>query len=324
MKVTKIANVKGRAVGDGSAREERHRSLWRDAFQRLIRNRGAVLGLCCIALIMLAAIFADVIAPCHYRTQDLMAAYQFPSQEHPLGTNQYGRDILSLLLYGARVSITVGLVAQLIIVLVGVPIGAVAGYFGGWVDMILMRLVDIMFAFPDLLLIIIVMTFIKGTLPKVGGPLAPLATLNEITGGLMGVFIALGLTWWLTVARLVRGQVLSLKEQEYVMAAQALGVPRWRIILRHVIPNALAPVIVAATLGVPQAIMMEAGLSFIGMGVDPPTPSWGMMIQEGAHAMRGYPYLVLSPAIAIGVTMLSFNFLGDGLRDALDPSMKNR
>jgi len=241
MKVTKIANVKGRAVGDGSAREERHRSLWRDAFQRLIRNRGAVLGLCCIALIMLAAIFADVIAPCHYRTQDLMAAYQFPSQEHPLGTNQYGRDILSLLLYGARVSITVGLVAQLIIVLVGVPIGAVAGYFGGWVDMILMRLVDIMFAFPDLLLIIIVMTFIKGTLPKVGGPLAPLATLNEITGGLMGVFIALGLTWWLTVARLVRGQVLSLKEQEYVMAAQALGVPRWRIILRHVIPNALAP-----------------------------------------------------------------------------------
>ena len=304
--------------------DERHRGLWYDAFQRLLRNRGAVVGLVFIVLILLLAIFADVIAPYEYRDQDLRSTYQFPSREHLLGTNQYGRDVLSLLLYGARVSITVGLVAQLIIVMIGVPIGAIAGYFGGWVDMIVMRLVDIMFAFPNLLLIIIVMTFIKGKLAEAGGPLAPVAALNEVTGGLLGVFVALGLTWWLTVARLVRGQVLSLKEQEYVLAAHALGVPTWRIIIRHVVPNALAPVIVAATLGVPQAIMMEAGLSFIGMGVDPPTPSWGMMIQEGAHAMRGYPYLVLSPAAAIAITMLSFNFLGDGLRDALDPGMKNQ
>ncbi len=302
----------------------RHRSLWVDAFQRLLRNKAAVIGLGFILFVVLVAIFADVLAPYSYRDQDLGSVYQPPSREHLLGTNQYGKDVLSLLIYGARVSITVGLVAQLIIVLVGVPIGAISGFLGGRVDMIIMRFVDIMYAFPDLLLIIIVMTFIKGALPKAGGPLAPLARLNELTGGLLGVFIALGLTWWLTVARLVRGQILSLKERDYILAAQAVGVPSRRIMVRHLIPNALAPVIVAATLGVPQAIMMEAGLSFIGMGVDPPTPSWGMMIQEGAHAIRGYPYLVLSPAAAIALTMLSFNFLGDGLRDALDPGMKDR
>ncbi|MGQ9598240.1 MAG: ABC transporter permease [Anaerolineae bacterium] len=302
----------------------RHRSLWYDAFQRLLRNKAAVVGLGFILFVVVVAIFADALAPYSYRDQDLRSVYQPPSGEHPLGTNQYGKDVLSLLIYGARVSITVGLVAQLIIILVGVPIGAISGFLGGRVDMIIMRFVDIMYAFPDLLLIIIVMTFIKGALPKAGGLLAPLARLNELTGGLLGVFIALGLTWWLTVARLVRGQILSLKERDYILAARAVGVPTRRIMVRHLIPNALAPVIVAATLGVPQAIMMEAGLSFIGMGVDPPTPSWGMMIQEGAHAIRGYPYLVLSPAAAIALTMLSFNFLGDGLRDALDPGMKDR
>ena len=302
----------------------RHRSLWYDAFQRLIRNKAAVTGLLFILFIIFVAIFAEALAPYSYRDQDLQATYQFPSREHPLGTNQYGKDVLSLLIYGARVSISVGVIAQIIIVMIGVPIGAVAGFLGGWVDMLVMRLVDIMYAFPDLLLIIIVMTFIKSSLPQIGGPLTPLVELNEATGGLMGVFIALGLTWWLTVARLVRGQVLALKEQDFVTAARALGVPTRRIVLRHLVPNALAPVIVAATLGVPQAIMMEAGLSFIGIGVDPPTPSWGMMIQEGAHAMRGYPYLVLAPAAAIALTMLSFNFFGDGLRDALDPGMKDR
>jgi oligopeptide transport system permease protein len=302
----------------------RQRSLWYDAFQRLIRNKAAVAGLCFILFIITVALFANVLAPYSYTAQDLRNVYKFPSRAHLLGTNQYGKDVLSLLIYGARVSITVGLVAQLIIILIGVPIGAISGYLGGRVDLVIMRFVDIMYAFPDLLLIIIVMTFVKGTLPKLGGPLTPLVKLNELTGGLMGVFIALGLTWWLTVARLVRGQILSLKERDYVMAARALGVPTRRIIMRHLVPNALAPVIVSATLGVPQAIMMEAGLSFIGMGVDPPTPSWGMMIQEGADAIRGYPYLVLAPAAAIALTMLSFNFLGDGLRDALDPGMKDR
>jgi ABC-type dipeptide/oligopeptide/nickel transport system permease subunit len=274
--------------------------------------------------VCLVAIFAHVLAPYNYREQDLQNVYQFPNREHLLGTNVYGKDVLTQLIYGARVSITVGLVAQLIILMIGVPIGAISGYLGGRTDMLIMRFVDVMYAFPDLLLIIIVMTFIKGALPQAGGLFAPLAKLDEATGGLMGVFIALGLTWWLTVARLVRGQILSLRQQDYTLAARSLGVPTWRIVSKHLLPNALAPVIVAATLGVPQAIMMEAGLSFIGMGVDPPTPSWGMMIQEGARAMRGYPYLVLAPAAAIALTMLSFNFLGDGLRDALDPGMGNR
>lgn len=302
----------------------RHRSLWYDAFQRLVRNKMAVVGGCFIVLIILVALLANVLAPYSFKDQDLMATYQFPSREHPLGTNQYGKDVLSLILYGARVSIAVGIVAQLIIVAIGVPIGTISGYLGGRFDMLVMRFVDIMYAFPDLLLIIIVMTFVKSKLPEIGGVLTPVAELNELSGGLLGVFIGLGLTWWLTVARLVRGQVLSLKEQEYIVAAEALGIPTRRILMTHLVPNALAPVIVNATLGVPQAIMMEAGLSFIGMGVDPPTPSWGMMIQEGAHAIRGYPYLVLAPAAAIAITMLSFNFLGDGLRDALDPSMKDR
>jgi len=302
----------------------RQRSLWYDAFQRLIRNKAAVLGLCFILFVSLVAIFAHVLAPYNYREQDLQNVYQSPNREHLLGTNVYGKDVLTQLIYGARVSITVGLVAQLIILMIGVPIGAISGYLGGRTDMLIMRFVDVMYAFPDLLLIIIVMTFIKGALPQAGGLFAPLAKLDEATGGLMGVFIALGLTWWLTVARLVRGQILSLRQQDYTLAARSLGVPTWRIVSKHLLPNALAPVIVAATLGVPQAIMMEAGLSFIGMGVDPPTPSWGMMIQEGARAMRGYPYLVLAPAAAIALTMLSFNFLGDGLRDALDPGMGNR
>jgi oligopeptide transport system permease protein len=300
----------------------RHRSLWSEAFQRLVRNRAAVGGACFIAVVVFAAIFADAVAPFSYRHQDLYAIYEHPSSEHWLGTNQYGKDVFSLLVYGARVSIAVGLIAQLIIVAIGAPIGAIAGYIGGPVDTIIMRLVDIMYAFPDLLFIIIVMTFVKGTLPKVGGILSPLVTLNQLTGGLMGVFIGLGLTWWLTVARLVRGQVLSLKEQDFVVAAHAVGVPTRRVIWTHLIPNAVAPVIIYAALGVPRAIMMEAGLSFIGMGVDPPTPSWGMMVFEGSRAMRSHPYRVIAPGLAIALTMLSFNFLGDGLRDALDPWMK--
>ncbi len=295
------------------------RGLWRDALRRLSRNKAAVAGALFIAFVILVAILADVIAPYRYDDQDLTAVYQFPSSAHWFGTNQYGKDVFSLLVYGARVSIAVGLVAQLIIVAIGLPIGAIAGYLGGRVDTFIMRLVDILYAFPDLLFIIIVMTYIKGALPKVGGFLSPLAVADQAMGGLLGVFIALGLTSWLTVARLVRSQVLSLRERDFTVAAQAVGVPTSRIIRSHLVPNTLAPVIVAATLGVPGAIMVEAGLSFIGLGVDPPTPSWGQMIYEGSQAIRGYPYLVLAPALAIGLTMLSFNFLGDGLRDALDP-----
>jgi ABC-type dipeptide/oligopeptide/nickel transport system permease subunit len=288
-----------------------------------MRNKAAVAGIGFIALVIFVAIFAPVLTPYHYEDQDLTNTYQPPSREHPLGTDQFGKDVLTQIMYGARVSLTVGILAQLIILSIGVPIGAISGYMGGMVDTILMRIVDIMYAFPSLLFVIIVMTYVKGALPEMGGIFTPIVALNEATGGLIGVFIALALTWWLTVARLVRGQILSLKEQEFVVAARSVGVRPWRVVRAHLIPNALAPVLVAATLGVPQAIMVEAGLSFIGVGVDPPIPSWGRMVSEGVRAMRGYPYLVLAPAIAIALTMLSFNFVGDGLRDALDPSMKD-
>jgi ABC-type dipeptide/oligopeptide/nickel transport system permease subunit len=297
----------------------RRRSLWGDAIRRLMRNKAAVVSIAYIALVLFVAIFAPLLTPYHYEDQDLTNVYQSPSREHLLGTDQYGRDVLSLLMYGARVSMTVGILAQVIILGIGVPIGAISGYLGGTVDTLLMRAVDIMYAFPSLLFVILVMTYIKGALPKMGGIFTPIVVLNEATGGLIGVFIALALTWWLTVARLVRGQILSLKEQDFVLAAQAIGVRPWRVIRVHLISNALAPVLVAAALGVPQAIMVEAGLSFIGVGVDPPIPSWGRMISEGVRAMRGYPYLVIAPAMAIALTMLSFNFVGDGLRDALDP-----
>jgi oligopeptide transport system permease protein len=310
-------------VADDIEFPSRQRSLWYDALRRLVRNKAAVTGACFIAIVIFVAFFADLLTPYSYREQDLASVYQSPSREHLLGTDQYGNDVLCLLMYGARVSITVGILAQVIIVAIGVPIGAISGYMGGRVDTLIMRFVDIMYAFPSLLFIIIVMTYVKGTLPKIGGIFTPIVVLNEATGGLIGVFIALGLTWWLTVARLVRGQVLSLKEQDFVLAAHATGVPMRRIIRAHLIPNALAPVIISATLGVPQAIMVEAGLSFMGVGVDPPIPSWGRMVNEGAKAIRGYPYLVIAPALAIALTMLSFNFVGDGLRDALDPVMQN-
>jgi oligopeptide transport system permease protein len=201
--------------------------------------------------------------------------------------------------------------------------GSAAGYLGGWVDSLIMRLVDALYAFPDLLLIIIVMSYVKAQLGgSVASWLAPLAGLNKALGGLLGVFIALGLTSWLTTCRLVRGQILSLREREFVEAARVLGAGTSRIIRAHLLPNAMGPILVAATLGIPYAILLEASLSFIGLGVDPPMPSWGLMISEGVQAVQSYPHVILAPAAAISLTLLGFNFLGDGLRDALDPLLR--
>lgn len=298
-------------------------NLWRDAWHRLTRNKAAVLGLCTIGFLLFVAIFADVLAPYHYAKQNHARAWEPPSADYLLGTDELGRDILSRLIYGARVSMTVGVVAQLIILLIGVPLGSLAGWFGGKIDQLIMRLVDILYAFPDLLLIIIVMTFLRASLPQFqAGPLHFLITLDTMMGGLLGVFLALGMTNWLTVSRLVRGQILSLKQKEFIEAARCIGASDLRIMGVHLFPNILAPIIIAATFGIPGAIMTEAGLSFIGLGVQAPMPSWGMMISEGVRALRSYPHMVVAPALAIAVTLLSFNFLGDGLRDALDPWMK--
>ena len=240
-----------------------------------------------------------------------------------LGTDAFGRDVLSRLMYGARVSLTVAIMAQVIILLIGVPLGLLAGYFGGWVDHLIMRAVDALYSLPDVLIVIVLMAFIKQGLGQAGtGPLGALGWLDGATGGLTGVLIGIGLTYWLTVCRIVRAQVLALREREYVLAARALGAGPARIIRAHLLPNCLAPVIVAASLGVPAAIMLEAGLSFIGLGISPPMPSWGIMVADGIEALRSYPHAVIAPCAALSLTLLAFNFLGDGLRDALDPLMR--
>ena len=277
-------------------------SLYRDAWRRLVRNKLAVVGGITIIILCLVAIFADVLAPYPYAKANFGKIYEFPSREFPLGTDQLGRDVLSRMIYGARVSMLVGLGAQVIIVLIGVPMGAIAGYLGGRVDLVLTRIIDVMYAFPRLLFVILVMSMLGA--------------------GLINIFIALGLTGWVGIARQTRAQVLAIKEKEFVEGARALGAGFWRILTKHVLPSALTPIVVSVTFGIPEAIFTEAALSFIGVGINPPTPSWGQMVGENQQFLRSYWYLCVFPSIAIAVTMLSFTFFGDGVRDALDPKMK--
>jgi len=297
--------------------------LWQDAWRRLRRNCPATVSMAFIIALISLAVLAPWITPYSYAKQDLAHVTESPSAAHPLGTDRLGRDVFSRLVYGTRVSLSVALMSMILMVSIGVPVGAAAGYFGGRVDMFLMRLVDVLYAFPDLLFVIVVMSYLKAILGRgAEGVLGVVAQLYNMTGGLLAIFLALGLIHWLTVARLVRGQILSLRQKEFIEAARCVGANDWRIIWNHLIPNSLAPVIVAAALRVPGAIITEAGLSFIGLGVDPPTPSWGMMIAEGQVLMRSYPHLMVMPGLALAVTLICFNLLGDGLRDALDPLMK--
>src|SRR5881409_2212275 len=277
-------------------------SLWRDGVRRLSRNRLAVSGGVVIVLLCLIAIFADLLAPLPYTKTNFGRLNEAPSRLYPLGTDQLGRDLLSRMIYGARVSMLVGLGAQLIVVTIGVPIGALSGYVGGRTDVVLTRLIDVMYAFPRLLFVILIMSMLGA--------------------GLMNIFIALGLTGWVGIARQTRAQVLSLKEKEFVEGARALGARGWRVLSRHILPSALTPIVVSITFGIPEAIFTEAALSFIGVGINPPTPSWGQMVGENQQFLRSYWYLCVFPSIAIAITMLSFTFFGDGVRDALDPKMK--
>ena len=276
-------------------------NLWRDAWRRLLRNKLAVLGGVTVVLLCLVAIFADFIAPYSYTKANFSKIYEFPSREFPLGTDQLGRDVLSRMIYGARVSMLVGVGAQVIIVMIGVPIGLVAGYLGGRVDLFLTRFIDVMYAFPRLLFVILIMSMLGA--------------------GLMNIFIAIGLTGWVGIARQTRAQVLSIKEKEFVEGARALGAGFVRTVTKHVLPSALTPIVVSVTFGIPEAIFTEAALSFIGVGINPPTPSWGQMVGENQQYLRSYWHLCVFPSIAIAITMLSFTFFGDGVRDALDPKM---
>lgn len=277
-------------------------TYWQDAWRRLKANRLAMTGLGILILITLTAIFGPLISPYSYSDQSLITANQSPSGDHWFGTDNLGRDLFIRVVYGARISIAIGIVASMINFFVGVIYGGISGYMGGRVDSIMMRIVDIMYGIPLLLYVIMLMVVLGS--------------------GLMNIFVALGLVYWLRMARIVRGQILSLKEQEYVLAAKLVGASTWRILARHLIPNSMGPIIITVTLAIPEAIFTEAFLSFIGLGVAAPMASWGVLASEGAANLRSYPYQLLFPALAISVTMLAFNFLGDGLRDALDPRMR--
>jgi ABC-type dipeptide/oligopeptide/nickel transport system permease subunit len=278
---------------------EKGTSLTRDALRRLRRNRLAMAGLVVVIFLGLLAVFADVLAPYPYTKTNFSRLNEGPSREYPLGTDLIGRDLLSRMIYGARVSMLVGLGAQVIVVCIGVPIGALSGYLGGRTDLLLTRFIDVMYAFPRLLFVILVMSMLGA--------------------GLMNIFIAIGLTGWVGIARQTRAQVLAIKEKEFVDGARAIGAGFTRLLTRHVLPNALTPIVVAVTFGIPEAIFTEAALSFIGVGINPPTPSWGQMVGEGQQYLRSYWHLCVFPSIAIAVTMLAFTFFGDGVRDALDP-----
>ena len=289
------------AAGLAAAPSTQTSNLWRDAWRRLLRNKLAVVGGVTVILLCLVAIFADFLAPYSYTKANFGKIYEFPSREFPLGTDQLGRDVLSRMIFGARVSMLVGVGAQVIIVMIGVPIGLAAGYLGGRVDLLLTRFIDVMYAFPRLLFVILIMSMLGA--------------------GLLNIFIAIGLTGWVGIARQTRAQVLSLKEKEFVEGARALGAGFLRTITKHVLPSALTPIVVSVTFGIPEAIFTEAALSFIGVGINPPTPSWGQMVGENQQYLRSYWHLCVFPSIAIAITMLSFTFFGDGVRDALDPKM---
>ena len=306
-------------VPGGVVRPRRSAGLWADAWSRLRKNRLAILGLFLVTLLLLTGIIGPIVAPWPYQHQDLPAVFAAGGgplpplhPTHLLGTDQLGRDLFSRLLDGARISVSVAFVVQLVILAIGVPVGALAGWFGGRLDNLLMRFTDIIYAFPDLLFIILLSVAFRQT------------AFGQAIDGLLMVFVAIGITWWVTVARLVRGQLLALKETEFVEAARAIGVKDRRIVTRHLLPNGMGPIIVAVTLGIPGAILAEATLAYIGIGVQPPRASWGSLIAEGQKYIRSEAHLVTFPAIAIALALIGFTFLGDGLRDALDPKLKGK
>ena len=276
---------------------------WLDKAKTLVRqNKLAAFSAVLILLMILIAVFAPVAAPYDHLKQSLADRLQPPSTAHWLGTDELGRDVLSRIIFGARISLTIGLVPTLISMSIGTILGMCAGFYGGKADFIIMRLADVMLAFPSLLLAMVVM--------------------YTMGGGLINIFIALSLVNWASTARVVRAQTLSLKEKEYVEAARSIGVKRWRIMFRHILPNCLPSLIVLFTLNIPSAILSEASLSFLGVGAQPPSASWGLMVVRGKKYLFSEPWLSIAPSAAIMIVTLAFNFLGDGLRDVLDPYLK--
>ncbi|MDA9095835.1 ABC transporter permease [Porticoccaceae bacterium] len=279
--------------------EEQGTSLWRDAWIKLCKNYLALLGLAIILLLCLVSLLTPWIAPYGYEEQNLLLGATPPSAAHWLGTDIFGRDMLTRIMYGGRVSLTVGFIATAVALVIGVLWGAIAGFVGGRVDAVMMRIVDIMYALPFMIFIVLLMVVFGRNI--------------------LLLFLAIGAVEWLTMARIVRGQVMNLRKQEFVEAAYSLGLSQWTIIRRHIIPNTLGPVIVYTTLTIPSVMLLEAFLSFLGLGIQPPQSSWGLLINYGVETMEEYPWLLIFPGVTLSLTLFALNFLGDGLRDALDP-----
>ncbi len=281
---------------------KKKRSMWGETWRRLRRNKFAMMGLFVLIIIVICSIFAEQIAPYGIDDQNLRNGYQTPSSEYPMGTDNLGRCIFSRLVYGARISLQVGFIAVGIAAVIGGTLGAIAGYYGKMIDAVIMRIVDVLLAIPSILLAI--------------------SIVAAFGGSLTNVMIAVGISSIPSYVRIVRASVLSVREQEFIEAARATGASDFRIIFRHILPNSLSPLIVQSTLGVAGAILSASGLSFIGLGIQPPSPEWGAMLTAGRAYFRDYPHIVMGPGLVIVITIFALNLFGDGLRDALDPKLK--
>jgi peptide/nickel transport system permease protein len=276
-------------------------SLWTISFRRMRKSRTAIFGIIIIILFTLVAFLAPFISPYDPLEQNFIKSFRPPSAEHYLGTDEFGRDVFSRIIYGARISLQIGFVAVFISLILGVSVGLIAGYYGGWLDMAVMRVMDLMLSFPYILLALVIMSIL--------GP------------GIYNAMVAIGIVYVPQYARIVRSSVLSVKKKEYVIAAKALGANDFRIILKHIFLNSMAPIIIQTTLSIGRAIINAAGLSFLGLGAQPPTPEWGAMLSNGQDFLRNAPWIATFPGIAIALLVLGFNLVGDGLRDAFDPRL---
>ena len=282
-----------------SKMSEQRSSLWLDAWIKLRKNRMALFGFAVLLVLCVVSLLTPWIAPYSYEEQDLMLGATPPSAAHWLGTDIFGRDMLTRIMYGGRVSLMVGFIATAVALVIGILWGSIAGFIGGRVDAVMMRIVDIMYALPFMIFIVLLMVVFGRNI--------------------LLLFVAIGAVEWLTMARIVRSQVMALRKQEFIEAAYSMGLSRWAIIRRHIIPNTLGPVIVYTTLTIPSVMLLEAFLSFLGLGIQPPQSSWGLLINYGVETMEEYPWLLIFPGITLSLTLFALNFLGDGLRDALDP-----
>ena len=301
---------------------EKGESLWVGAWHRLRKNKMALLGSIFIILLIGFSFIGPIFLEDNYYTyQELEQKMQGPNKEYLLGTDHLGRDQLGRIIKGGQISLMVGLVATIVSLTIGIGYGTISGYFGGKIDRFMMRIVDILYSLPFTIFVILLMVFAKDLGDSIDTWFKEIGSNYSISGqwNMLLLFIAIGAVEWLTMARIVRGQVLSLRKQEFIEACISLGLPTHRIIFRHMVPNVLGPVIVYTTLTIPAVMLLEAFLSFLGLGVQPPTPSWGLLIKDGADRMREAPWMLVCPGAMFAIALFSFNFVGDGLRDALDP-----